>query len=101
MTLIKAGTIESGNLKGERVRATMCLILDHSKPGHGPRLHGTRTTRLGLGEGTTLTPATPMRVSAGRHRDAPPACRTFTNHGPGRANSSASTQADVDHRGLE
>ena len=39
MTVIKAGTLPTGNLKGEEHGATISLILDDSEPGHGPRLH--------------------------------------------------------------
>jgi quercetin dioxygenase-like cupin family protein len=39
MPLIKAGTLPTGNLKGEEHGATVSLILDDSEPGQGPRLH--------------------------------------------------------------
>jgi quercetin dioxygenase-like cupin family protein len=39
MAVINASTLETGNLKGEDHGATISLILDHSPPGHGPRLH--------------------------------------------------------------
>jgi hypothetical protein len=39
MTVIKAGTLPSGNLKGEEHGANISLILDDSERGQGPRLH--------------------------------------------------------------
>jgi hypothetical protein len=39
MALIKSGELGDGNLKGADYGATVSLILDHSEPGHGPRLH--------------------------------------------------------------
>lgn len=39
MTLIRAGTLPTGNLKGADHDATISVILDESEPGHGPRLH--------------------------------------------------------------
>jgi hypothetical protein len=39
MAVINARTLEIGNLRGVDHGATISLILDHSEPGHGPRLH--------------------------------------------------------------
>jgi quercetin dioxygenase-like cupin family protein len=39
MPIINASTLETGNLKGADHGASISLILDHSKPGEGPRLH--------------------------------------------------------------
>jgi mannose-6-phosphate isomerase-like protein (cupin superfamily) len=39
MPLIPAGALQNGNLKGADHGATVSLILDHSAPGQGPRLH--------------------------------------------------------------
>jgi quercetin dioxygenase-like cupin family protein len=39
MPLINANALPTGNLKGADVGAMVSLILDHSEPGHGPRLH--------------------------------------------------------------
>lgn len=39
MPVIKAGSLPTGNLKGEDHGATTSLILDRSEPGQGPRLH--------------------------------------------------------------
>lgn len=39
MPVINTSALETGNLKGAEHGATISLILDHSAPGHGPRLH--------------------------------------------------------------
>lgn len=39
MPVIKASSLPAGNLKGIDHGATISLILDHSEPGQGPRLH--------------------------------------------------------------
>lgn len=39
MPLIKGHSIPSGTLRGADHGATISVILDHSEPGHGPRLH--------------------------------------------------------------
>ena len=39
MPVINEAALPSGNLKGEDHGATISVILDHSEPGHGPRLH--------------------------------------------------------------
>ena len=39
MPVLTAGSFDSGNLKGIDHGASISLILDHSEPGHGPRLH--------------------------------------------------------------
>jgi len=39
MPLINASSLPTGNLEGADHGATLSLILDHSEPGHGPRLH--------------------------------------------------------------
>jgi quercetin dioxygenase-like cupin family protein len=39
MPLIHASSLPTGNLKGADHGATTSLILDHSEPGEGPRLH--------------------------------------------------------------
>jgi mannose-6-phosphate isomerase-like protein (cupin superfamily) len=90
MTLIKAGTLESGNLKGEEYGATVSLILDHSEPGHGPRLHRHPYDETWVVEEGTLTFTlgdADHEVQAGDIVIAPPGVpHKFTNHGPGRAN---------------
>ena len=39
MPVINASTLPTGNLKGADHGATVSLILNHSQPGEGPRLH--------------------------------------------------------------
>ncbi|HUE25412.1 MAG TPA: hypothetical protein VMP89_01445, partial [Solirubrobacteraceae bacterium] len=39
MSVISASALPTGNLEGAKHGATISLILDHSDPGHGPRLH--------------------------------------------------------------
>ena len=39
MPLIKAGSLPTGNVEGGEFGATTSLIIDHSGPGRGPRLH--------------------------------------------------------------
>jgi mannose-6-phosphate isomerase-like protein (cupin superfamily) len=39
MPVIHASDLPNGNLKGADHGATVSVILDHSRPGHGPRLH--------------------------------------------------------------
>jgi quercetin dioxygenase-like cupin family protein len=39
MPVIHSDELDKGNLKGIDHGATISLILDHSEPGHGPRLH--------------------------------------------------------------
>ena len=39
MSVINASSLITGNLKGSDHGATVSLILDHSEPGAGPRLH--------------------------------------------------------------
>lgn len=39
MPVINASTLITGNLEGAEHGATISLILDHSEPGQGPRLH--------------------------------------------------------------
>src|ERR1700730_7705406 len=39
MSVINAGTLETGNLEGAAHGATISLVLDESEPGGGPRLH--------------------------------------------------------------
>lgn len=39
MGLLKAGSYDEGNIRGSEHGASVCLILDRSEPGGGPRLH--------------------------------------------------------------
>jgi mannose-6-phosphate isomerase-like protein (cupin superfamily) len=88
--VIKTSALPSGNLKGEDHGATISVILDHSQPGRGPRLHkhpydetwvviagnltfqaGDQQFEAGPGEIVIVPPQTPHK---------------FINHGPMRAN---------------
>lgn len=90
MPLIKADALPTGNLKGSEHGATTSLIIDHSEPGQGPRLHrhpydetwvvidGNLTFQAGdehfeaaPGDVVVVPPGTPHK---------------FTNQGPKRAN---------------
>ena len=89
MPVINAASLPSGNLKGVEHGATISVILDHSEPGHGPRLHkhpydetwvvndgnltfqaGEEQFEAGPGDIVIVPPNTPHK---------------FTNHCPGRA----------------
>jgi quercetin dioxygenase-like cupin family protein len=90
MPVINASDLPTGNLKGAEHGATISVILDHSEPGHGPRLHqhpydetwvviggdltfqaGDEELRAGPGDIVIVPPDTPHK---------------FTNNGPGPAN---------------
>lgn len=89
MPLIKAGSLPTGDLKGEEHGATVSVILDRSEPGKGPRLHrhpydetwvvvdgqltfqsGDELLAAGPGDIVVVPPDTPHK---------------FTNDGPGRS----------------
>ncbi len=89
MPLIHHSELQTGNLKGIDHGATISLILDHSEPGQGPRLHrhpydetwvvieghlafraGGEQLEAGPGEIVIVPPGTPHK---------------FTNNGPGRS----------------
>jgi mannose-6-phosphate isomerase-like protein (cupin superfamily) len=89
MPVIKASDLPSGDLKGAEYGATISVILDHSEPGHGPRLHkhpydetwvvidgdltfvaGDEELQTGPGDIVIVPPDTPHK---------------FTNNGPGPA----------------
>ena len=90
MPVINANALQAGNLKGEDHGATISLILDHSEPGDGPRLHkhlydetwvvidgnltfqaGDQQLEAGPGDIVIVPSQTPHK---------------FTNNGPRRAN---------------
>lgn len=89
MPVINASTIETGRIEGVAHGATISLILDHSEPGQGPRLHrhpydetwvvqdGNLTFQLG----DTQYHAGPGDVIIAP-RGVP---HKFTNDGPGRS----------------
>jgi mannose-6-phosphate isomerase-like protein (cupin superfamily) len=89
MPVINESSLPTGNLIGADHGATICVILDHSAPGQGPRLHkhsydetwvvndgsltiqvGEEQFEAGPGDIVIVPPHTPHK---------------FTNHGPGRA----------------
>jgi len=89
MPHISAGEVPKGNIEGIDYGATVSLILDHSQPGEGPRLHrhpydetwvvidghvtfqsGEETFRAGPGDIVIVPPDAPHK---------------FTNDGPGRS----------------
>jgi len=83
-----AGDLETGNLRGADHGATISLILDHSEPGHGPRLHRHPYDETWVVQEGNLT----FQLGDARHRVgpgdiviAPPEVpHKFTNDGPGR-----------------
>jgi mannose-6-phosphate isomerase-like protein (cupin superfamily) len=90
MPVIKAGTLETGNLKGVDYGATVSLILDHSEPGHGPRLHRHPYDETWVViEGNLTFQAGEERFKAGPGDIVivpPDVPHKFTNDGPGRSN---------------
>lgn len=89
MPMINASSLPTGNLKGEDHGTTISLILNHSEPGQGPRLHkhpydetwvvidgnltfqaGDQQLEAGPGDIVIVPPQTPHK---------------FTNDRPGRA----------------
>lgn len=89
MPVIKASTLKNGNLKGADHGATISVILDHSDPGQGPRLHRHPYDETWVVEEGNVT----FQVGDARHRAgpgdivivAPGAPHKFTNDGPGRS----------------
>jgi quercetin dioxygenase-like cupin family protein len=90
MPIINASTLKTGNLKGAEHGATISLILDHSEPGHGPRLHRHPYDETWVVQEGNLT----FQLGDERHRAgpgdiviAPPGVpHKFTNDGPGPSN---------------
>jgi quercetin dioxygenase-like cupin family protein len=89
MPLIKAGTLPTGNLRGEDHDATISLILDESEPGQGPRLHRhpyDETWVVIEGNLTFHAGEEQLAAHAGDIVIVPPDTRhKFTNDGPGRS----------------
>jgi quercetin dioxygenase-like cupin family protein len=85
--IINASALETGNLKGVDHGATISLILDHSDPGHGPRLHRhpyDETWVVQTGSLTFQLGEERFQVGAGDIVIAPPDVpHKFTNDGPG------------------
>ena len=89
MPVINASTLPTGNLKGADHGASISLILDHSEPGQGPRLHKHPYDETWVViEGNLTFQAGEERIDAhpGDIVIVPPDTpHQFTNHGPGRA----------------
>jgi quercetin dioxygenase-like cupin family protein len=89
MPVINASALETGNLRGADHGATISVILDHSEPGQGPRLHRHPYDETWVVQEGSLT------FQLGDHRQqvgpgdiviAPPGVpHKFTNDGPGRS----------------
>jgi hypothetical protein len=97
MPVINASTLETGNLKGADHGATVSLILDHSEPCHGPRLHRhpyDETWVVVEGNLTFQPAATTTTRDRGTLSSPRLACRTSSQTmGPGAATWCASTPA--------
>jgi mannose-6-phosphate isomerase-like protein (cupin superfamily) len=89
MPLIAAGSLPTGNLKGADHGATTSLILDHSEPGHGPRLHAHPYDETWVViAGHLIFEAGEERLAAGPGDIVivpPKVPHKFTNDGPGPA----------------
>jgi mannose-6-phosphate isomerase-like protein (cupin superfamily) len=89
MPIINAATLGNGNLKGADHGATVSLILDHSEPGQGPRLHRhpyDETWVVHEGNLTFQLGEERVQVGAGDIVIAPPEVpHKFVNDGPGRS----------------
>jgi mannose-6-phosphate isomerase-like protein (cupin superfamily) len=90
MPIISAATLGSENLKGVDHGATVSLILDHSEPGQGPRLHRhpyDESWVVHEGHLTFQRGGDRFQVGPGDIVIAPPNVpHKFTNDGPGRSN---------------
>ena len=89
MPVINSNALETGNLKGADHGASISLILDHSEPGHGPRLHRhpyDETWVVIDGQLTFQAGDEQFHAGPGDIVIVPPgAPHMFTNHGPARA----------------
>jgi mannose-6-phosphate isomerase-like protein (cupin superfamily) len=90
MPVINASDLPTGNLTGAEHGGTISLILDHSEPGHGPRLHKHPYDETWVViEGNLSFQAGEERLDAGPGDIVivpPEVPHKFTNNGPGRAN---------------
>lgn len=88
MPVINSGTLP-GNLKGVDHGATVSLIIDHSEPGDGPRLHShpyDETWVVIEGNLTFQLGDEHLEISTGDIVVAPPRVpHKFTNRGPARS----------------
>jgi mannose-6-phosphate isomerase-like protein (cupin superfamily) len=88
MPVINASALETGSLRGAEHGVSICLILDHSEPGHGPRLHRHAYDETWVVHEGNLT----FQIGEDRYRAgpgdivmvAPGLPHKFTNDGPGR-----------------
>jgi quercetin dioxygenase-like cupin family protein len=89
MPVINSRTLKNGHLKGADHGATISVILDHSDPGQGPRLHRhpyDETWLVVAGKPTFQVGDTRHRVGPGDIVIVPPgAPHKFTNDGPARS----------------
>jgi mannose-6-phosphate isomerase-like protein (cupin superfamily) len=89
MSVIHSDELDKGNLKGIDHGATISLILDHSEPAHGPRLHRhpyDETWVVVEGNLTFQAGENHMKAGPGDIVIVPPgAPHKFTNVGPGRS----------------
>jgi mannose-6-phosphate isomerase-like protein (cupin superfamily) len=89
MPVIDASTLPTGNLEGADHGATISVILDHSGPGEGPRLHKHPYDETWVVIAGNLTfQAGDEQLSAGPGDIvivAPELPHKFTNDGPGPA----------------
>jgi quercetin dioxygenase-like cupin family protein len=87
MPVIHSDELEKENLKGIDHGSTVSLILDHSEPGHGPRLHRhpyDETWVVVEGNVTFLAGENHMNAGPGDIVIVPPGDpHKFTNIGPG------------------
>jgi mannose-6-phosphate isomerase-like protein (cupin superfamily) len=86
--VIRAGTLSDGTLRGEEHGASICVILDDSAPGEGPRLHRhayDETWVVIEGDLTFRSGDDDVAAGPGDIVIVPPGVpHKFTNDGPGR-----------------
>jgi quercetin dioxygenase-like cupin family protein len=90
MPVIRSNELETGTLKGIDHGATISLILDHSEPGQGPRLHRhpyDETWVVVEGSLTFQAGDDLIKAGPGDIVIVPPGVpHKFVNDGPGRSN---------------
>lgn len=89
MPVINAANVATASIKGVDHGATISLIIDHSEPGHGPRLHRhpyDETWVVIDGNLTFHLADDQLQIGPGDIVIAPPGVpHKFTNDGPGRS----------------
>jgi mannose-6-phosphate isomerase-like protein (cupin superfamily) len=89
MPIIPVDSLEGSHLRGADHGATISLILDHSEPGQGPRLHRHPYDETWVVEEGNLTfqlGDERVRVGSKAIVIVPPGVpHKFTNEGPGRS----------------